>query len=361
MNQFNKIHATGTAIIFLMIFNACRDPRPNHTGEIKEEKFSRITAPGSSKQYKTGDTVRFEIAMIDSSLVPDSITVLQNAVRLGSSRERSFTWDTRHEGTGQHNISIEVYINGKGKDVHSVRVNLLSDVQPQLYKYKVVRVFPHDVGSYTQGLIYHNNMIFEGTGQYKESKLRRLRLNNGEVLQEQRLEDRYFGEGIAIANNRIYQLTWNEKVGFIYDLASFKRLSTFNLPSNEGWGLTFDGISLILSDGTNRLFILDTATLATKQIIQVYDDTRAIPQLNELEYVDGKIYANVYQTDMIVIIDPTTGKVTGKIDCSNLLAQSEMDQTTDVLNGIAYLPQQKHFLITGKYWPKMFEVEFVKK
>lgn len=220
--------------------------------------------------------------------------------------------------------------------------------------YQIVRSFPHDPQAFTQGLVYHDGFLYEGTGLNGRSSIRKVRLENGEVLQIQPLESRYFGEGIAIVGNRLIQLTWQTETGFVYDLATFKRLQTFGY-KGEGWGLVHDGTRLIMSDGSAWLRILDPVTMKETGRLQVKDAGRPVPQINELEMVKGEIYANVWGSDRIVRISPANGTVLGWIDLKGLLSPRE-SVGVDVLNGIAYDANGDRLFVTGKLWPRVFEI-----
>lgn len=223
-------------------------------------------------------------------------------------------------------------------------------------KVKVLGSMPHDREAYTQGLVWTEGMLYESAGQYGRSSLRQVDPQTGKVLRSVPVPPRYFAEGLALVGERLLQLTWQEGTAFVYDLATFSR--TGELPySGEGWGLCFDGKRLIMSDGSNHLTFRDPATFASTGGVDVALDGRPAMRLNELECVDGAVYANVWQSDEILRIDPATGAVTAVIDAAGLLTLKEAVRA-EVLNGIAYKPETKTFLLTGKYWPKMFEVRF---
>ncbi len=229
------------------------------------------------------------------------------------------------------------------------------------YTYTVVATYPHDPEAFTQGLLFlGNGQLLEGTGQPGRSSLRRVDLATGNVLKRVNLPAPYFGEGIAVIRDRIYQLTWQHQKGFIYDLATLSPIRDFAY-TGEGWGLTTDGHSLILSDGTATIRFINPETFAVTRSINVTLDGRPIPQLNELEFIDGEIYANIWQTHTIVRIDPATGRVTGVIDLTGILPVSERTPQTDVLNGIAYDPATKRLFVTGKNWPHLFEIKLLPK
>jgi glutamine cyclotransferase len=230
---------------------------------------------------------------------------------------------------------------------------------PPTFGYRVVAEYPHDHRAFTQGLAYVDGVLYEGTGLNGESTLRRVDLETGEVLQAVRLSEEYFGEGIAVLGDRIYQLTWRNGICVVFDRETFELLEALTYQT-EGWGLTTDGERLIMSDGTNRLFIRDPETFAELDTIDVYEGPQAIWSLNELEVVDGEIWANVWYTDRIARIDPETGQVTGWIDLTGLLSERDRERRpAAVLNGIAYDPETDRLFVTGKLWPKLFEIEVV--
>ncbi len=226
------------------------------------------------------------------------------------------------------------------------------------YTYRIVNSYPHDPDSFTQGLQYEDGILYEGTGQEGSSKLRKVTLETGQIMQEYKLPSSYFGEGITIWDDRIIQLTWQARMGFVYDKESFRLLRRFNYPT-EGWGITHDNVRLIMSDGTSALYFLDPETLQTIGQIEVHDENGPILEINELEYIQGYVYANIWKTNTIAIIDPETGKVVSTIDLSGLLSFCDINQPIDVLNGIAYDAENDRLFVTGKLWPKLFEIELI--
>ena len=229
-----------------------------------------------------------------------------------------------------------------------------------VYGYEVVNTFPHDPEAFTQGLVYHNGELLESTGQYGESTLRRVELKTGNVLKQVRLDGQFFAEGLALLNGKLYQLTWQNKRGFVYDAETFEKTGEFNY-AGEGWGLTRDADSLILSDGTSQLRFLDPSDYHVKRAINVTDGGRPVMELNELEYVRGEIYANVWHQNRVARIDPQTGQVKGWIDFSGLLKPGDVTDEEAVLNGIAYDEAGDRLFVTGKLWPKLFEVRLKQK
>jgi glutamine cyclotransferase len=218
-----------------------------------------------------------------------------------------------------------------------------------------VRSYPHDPRAFTQGLVFRNGELLESTGRYGESSLRRVRLETGEVLQRVDVPKEFFAEGLAVLGNRAYQLTWQNQTGFIYDVDTFKQVGTFPY-EGEGWGLTTDGTSLILSDGTGVLRFLDPNTFAVSRTLEVRDGDRVVDQLNELEWVRGEIWANVWHNDQIARIDPRTGRVIGWLDVGQLLPEATAADSEAVPNGIAFDPATGRLFVTGKLWPRLFEI-----
>lgn len=228
------------------------------------------------------------------------------------------------------------------------------------YTYEVVRSWPHDRGAFTQGLLVRNGSLLESTGNYGVSSLREVEPASGRILKQVAVPREYFAEGLAVIGDRAFQLTWQHQKGFVYDADTFRKLQEFAY-EGEGWGLTTDGTQLVLSDGTSRLRFLDPKTFAVVRTVNVTLDGVPLERLNELEWINGEVFANVWQTDSVVRIDPATGKVRGVIDFTGLLPATERAPDTDVLNGIAYDPATGRLLVTGKHWPKLYEIRLKPK
>ncbi len=227
------------------------------------------------------------------------------------------------------------------------------------YGYEVLHIYPHDPEAFTQGLVYENSFLYEGTGMYGASSIRKVVLETGEIVRKSILPQAYFGEGIAVRNGRLIQLTWKSQTGFVYDLDTFEKIEDFGY-LGEGWGLAYDGKKFIMSDGTARLRFLDPDSFRQTGQLHVRYGDKPVKKLNELEYVDGRLYANIWQDNRIAIIDLESGYVTGWLDLSGLLEGKEA-RNADVLNGIAWDPAAKRLFVTGKYWPKLFEIRLVEK
>ncbi|MCP4109801.1 MAG: glutaminyl-peptide cyclotransferase [Desulfobacteraceae bacterium] len=227
-----------------------------------------------------------------------------------------------------------------------------------VYSFEIINTYPHDPNAFTQGLIFDGGIMYEGTGLNGRSSLRKVDLETGQILKICTLPAQFFGEGITVYNNNIIWLTWKSKTGFVCDKESFKLLHKFSYPT-EGWGITYDGKSLIMSDGTSVLYFLDPDTFTETGRVEVRENSNPVTMLNELEYIRGEIYANVWQTDRIARIDPKTGQVTGWIDMGGLLSYKDITRPVDVLNGIAYDSENNRLFVTGKLWPKLFEIKVV--
>ncbi len=229
-----------------------------------------------------------------------------------------------------------------------------------VYGYKTINSFPHDTESFTQGLIMDDGFLYESTGLNGRSSIKIVNLETGKVIKSHKLADKYFGEGITIVDDKIIQLTWRSKKGFVYDKDSLKLLRTFSYQT-QGWGITYDGKYLILSDGSNILYFMDPKSFVVVGKLEVYDDNGEVSKLNELEYINGEIYANIWGKDLIARINPKTGFVSSWIELDGLLSKEDKKKGVDVLNGIAFNPQNETLLVTGKLWPKIFEIKIIKK
>jgi len=250
-------------------------------------------------------------------------------------------------------LAIMFFLNLTLPSVHA-------GTSPPEYTYQVVNVFPHDPAAFTQGFVYKDGYFYEGTGLNGKSSLRKVRVTTGEVVQRADLAQEFFGEGIAVVGDEVLQLTWTGEVGFVYSLRDFRFLRQFSY-KGEGWGLAGRGSEVYMSDGTDEIRVLDGRTFREKRRIRVRDGKRPVTELNELEIVEGEIYANIWQTDRIARISPLTGRVTGWIDLTGLLDARYRQNPDAVLNGIAYDAVKKRLFVTGKLWPKVFEIRLTPK
>lgn len=226
----------------------------------------------------------------------------------------------------------------------------------ETYVYEQVASYPHDATSFTQGLLWHNGHLYESTGHYGKSRIRKVELESGTPVIDKKLDDKHFGEGLALVKDRLIQLTWQKHIGIVYDL-DLNKLDEFRLPGDEAWGLAYDGQELIMSDGSSTLRFLDPETYEVKREVTVHHGRTRVGYLNELEYVNGLLFANVWRTDDVMIISPEDGSVVGRLDLRELYPYQERKSREDVLNGIAYRPETNTFLVTGKHWPNVFELK----
>jgi glutamine cyclotransferase len=332
----------------------------NDSASIQRLSFK---SPQNGQVIKIGQSLSFKVAYKDSSKSPDSIQFQMDAIRIGAIKRTSeaLDWVAPYTKTGSHVVSAVAYFSSNPQEQENIQIELYPEKPPILYTYKIIRTYPHDKEAYTQGLLYDHGQMIESTGLKGKSSLRRVKFETGEILKFYRLPDDIFGEGIASFNGKILQISWQDQVAFLYDKASFTLINKFNYPFKEGWGLTYDGTNLIMSDGSSNLYFLDKEYFSELNSIQVCDDKGPVDKLNELEYIDGEVWANIYYTDWIVRIDPKTGVVLGKIDMSGLLKPEDRNSETNVLNGIAYDPQTKRIWVTGKNWPKLFQIAVLQK
>lgn len=324
------------------------------------QKITRLESPKRNTTYKVGDEIRVEVRVPDS-LTVDSVVYYFNGIPAATmTGNEPYALPTRESKPGFSGVRAKIYFNDTLSETHSRQVELLSDIVPEQYGYRIVNTYPHDIGAYTQGLIYYDGWLYEGTGNKNQSTIRKVRLQTGEVIQSRNNASEIFGEGITIFDGKIYQLTYHAQICYVYDLNTFKEINKFYFQNKEGWGLTSSADELIMSDGSHMLYFIDPDMFTVIRQIEVYNDEGPVSDLNELEYINGKIFANRYYTDEIVVIDPETGKEEARVDMKGLLSAQDRKPSTNVLNGIAYDAGNDRLFVTGKYWPKLFEIELVK-
>jgi len=369
IGELNVKHLLFILVLIIAIVPSCRNGGQNNSSEgvngsggVKKHKnLLNLESPMNGSSILPGEKVMIIFSMRDSSQLLDSI-VLQKDGKIWEtlySSPHQIPWDTKELNPGQVRFKAIAYYKDFLTERESFAVNILSDIDPVEYSYKVVNVYPHDRVAYTQGLYYEDGYIYEGTGQYAQSTLRKTILKTGELVNSVNLPDDVFGEGIAIFEDKIIQVTWKARLGFIYDKNDLSLLRKINYPISQGWGITYDGNYFYMSDGSNIIYKLETEYFTEQDRIEVYTNQGKAGFLNELEFVNGNILANVYGQDHVLVIDPLTGKVHGKINLAGLLQAGDRDRNTDVLNGIAYNPSNNHLYVTGKNWPKLFEIELL--
>ncbi len=318
-----------------------------------------FVAPESGKVIVIGQQVNFKLKFPTAAL--DSVVYAVDGNIVGRKNDTTtLVVDSQTIGLGTKNLTAKVYVDGK-EDIAYSNVIIVPESAKQ-YGFEIVNTFPHDTSAFTQGLEYADGILYESTGQYNYSSIRKVELTSGKVLRKTMLDAKSFGEGMTLWGNKLILLTWEEKIGIVFDKNTFNQIGTFEYGnSKEGWGLTNDGKRLIKSDGTNMIYFLNPDTYKEESSISVYDDKGPVDKLNELEYIDGKIYANVYGQEIIVIIDPTTGAVEGQINLVGMYTNPERKTYDNELNGIAYDKNAKRLFVTGKKWNQLFEIKLIER
>ncbi len=262
---------------------------------------------------------------------------------------------------GKQALSATVFYMGEQRKINNT-IYFMAIKPPVVYNYEIINEYPHDKKAFTQGFEYYNGFFYESTGQYGQSSLRKVEVETGKIIKKIDIDKQYFAEGMTIFKDKIYQLTWRKNKGFVYDLETFKLEKTFAYEqSKEGWGLTHNNKNLIKTDGTERMWFLDPETLKEVSYIETYTNSRKAENLNELEFVNGKIYANLWQKNSILIVDPTSGAIEGIVNLKGLQSKAGQKGEDNVLNGIAYDEENDRLFVTGKKWAKVFEIKLVNK
>lgn len=351
MNLFKLLLVTTLAIFIV----AC-DDKPTSANELFELSIKDL-----KKTYTPDNAISFSVINKKNTSV-DSVSYYLSYDLINSSSTLSeVSVSLKNHKLGSRNVIAKIYSEGNLYEV-SKQISILSNIKPKVYSYKILEEYPHDNQAYTQGLEFHDGTLYESTGQYKKSSLRKTNFETGEVYKNISIPDAYFGEGLTIINNKIFQLTWKEKTGFIYNLETLEKTGSFVYgKSKEGWGLCNDGKVIYKSDGTEKIWTLNANTLGEENYIEIVTNTSKIKSVNELEWVDGKIYANIYLKDAIAIVNPKNGAVEGVIDFTSLKEHVAEHKEDEVLNGIAYKGEPNILYVTGKNWDKLFKVEIVEK
>ncbi|MES2573865.1 MAG: glutaminyl-peptide cyclotransferase [Bacteroidota bacterium] len=342
--NFLSIILLGIAIV------SCGDTKKsdNSVFSFDESKFQA--------HYLPQDNIELGILNPESEEV-DSVVYYVNDVKIDTKKGlEKLSFPLQTQKLGYQNLKAIVYYDGENAQA-STKVELVSNIQPKLLKYTIVNTFPHDTTSFTEGLEFYKDILFESTGLYGKSKLLKTDYKTGKIIKSLDLDAKYFGEGITFINNKIYQLTYQEKTGFIYNADTWKLEKTFTYDKDiEGWGMTNDGKYIYHTDKTEKIWKMDPNTQKMIDYVNVYSGSNKIPSINELEWINGKIYTNVWLKDAIAIVNPATGVVEGILDMSGLRKFISYPKA-EALNGIAYNPKTKTIFVTGKNWEKMFEIK----
>ncbi len=350
-----KLHKPFILILLVVFLSGCGN-EPTDPNQLFD-----LTINNAKKSYKTSDELKVvvknkknkEIGKVSYSIENETMATVQ-----GNS-ESSLSLKGQKLGKRTINAVISV-----GDDSYTISEDITIKAlnPPKAYTYNILERYPHDSQAFTQGLEFDNDTLYESTGQRGSSTLRKTNYKTGEVLESVKLRDQYFGEGLTVLNDQIYMLTWQNNKGFIYDQATLKETGSFVYgQSLEGWGLCNDGKSIFKSDGTEKIWRLDPNTLVEQDYIEIYTNTSKIAKVNELEWVDGKIYANIWEKDAIAIVNPSDGTVEGVIVMKELKNEIKQKAGNDVLNGIAYKGEPNILYVTGKNWDTMFKIEIIEK
>jgi glutamine cyclotransferase len=317
-----------------------------------------MDAPSENEGFKQHEVVNISLIPGKDGKSLDSVKVYFDGQEVAVLKSAPWKCTTRQDltfRTGRKSVKAIAY-NGEKTQTITKFVIVYSDNIPQIHGFRVINTYPHDREAFTQGLFYDNGLLYEGTGQETGSSLREVELETGKILRQHNLDPSLFGEGITLYKDRIFQVTWTNKVGFIYNKSDFRLLNRIYYQT-EGWGLTTIEDKIVMSDGSNILYLYEPEMFDAVSRIEVYDNEKKVDQLNELEYINGEIWANIWQSDMIARIDPATGHVNSYINLSSIFPVARRrEANADVLNGIAWDPQGKRIFVTGKRWPQLYEI-----
>jgi len=353
-----------TLVFSLLLLLASCKGGFNHTGDTTDNPTKmrniRIKSPSGTATLVTGEPVQVQYELRDASLIPDSVQLWVDGAyvkTLLGATSGSFDSDKLRVGT--ITVMLKAFYTNEDSETAQVSVQFISNITPQQVLWKLIKTITHDKKAYTQGLFLENGIMYESAGEYGHSRIIKYSYPALEPQAEVNLDARYFAEGLAIVGDYLYVLTWQEKTCFVYDKKTYQLIKTLPYDYGEGWGLAYDGSELLFSDGSSTIYKLNPENLEQVGKIEVRDNKGPVKYLNELEVINGRIYANVYGSDFLVVIDPITGKVIQKIVLEGLMAKSDYSFDTDVLNGIAYNAQSGNLIVTGKKWPKMFEIKLI--
>lgn len=339
--------------------NSCNKPNPS----ADNQDIFAIEGLADGSFIPIGNSLFLKINPIHSKIKIDSVLCVTTGYPSTLLMTAPFNYSIVAEGkVGNRNISVTVFYESGKSQTKNILVSFLSDIEPEQLTKTVINTYVHPAGLFTEGFEYKDGMIYEGTGLEGKSKLLQYSLSTAKITKTIDLPSQYFGEGIALFDDKIIQLTWKNGAAFLYNQNDFSKLGEIRY-GREGWGITYSGKELLASDGSNTIYFLNPKDLTEESRITVYDNKGPVANLNELELIEGVLFANIWQTDKIARIDTATGKVLSYIDCGMLLTQFDLDAIPDidVLNGIAYDSQRKRILVTGKNWPRIFEIRLSNK
>lgn len=343
-------------ILLSVLFYSCKNDNAPVIDK-RLETYTKLTSPANNSSVKINDSIRVSLGILKNDVTLDSSEIFYDNVLVSPLKNGlTYSWLPSDNKLGIHKITVKTfYKDGKNESLES-SVKVLSDIVPKVSKFTVVKTYPHDKEDFTEGFEYYKGYLYESTGLEGKSLIKKYDLTTGKSVKEVTLDKEYFGEGITILDNKIFQLTWKNKKGFVYNLDDFKFIQNFTY-GTEGWGMTNNGKDLIMSDGTNKIYFMNPYSFSITDKIEVYDNMGPIVNINELEYYKGAIYANVWRTPLILKIDAATGKILSRMDMQEIISKAGNPQEVDVLNGITINPSTGNLLVTGKLWNKIFEIK----
>ena len=340
-----KQHNVFTFILLALLASSCGDPKKMFTINNKQLKA----------QYKTNERLNLQVLNANNTAI-DSVGYVINDKKVGHSAGNAiFSFALKNQKLGFQNIIATVYFDGK-TEIDSTKIEIISEIAPKPVAFEVVNSFKHDTLAFTEGLEFFKDTLYESTGLKNLSFIRKYDYKTAKVYKQIEVEKQYFGEGITIINNKMFHLTWQDKTGFIYNAGNFNKIKSFTYDKPiEGWGMTNDGTNIYQSDGTEKIWKMNPENQKLIEYQNVYAGATKIESLNELELINGKLFANIWQKDAIAIINPENGKVEGILNLASLRKKVK-NKTAEVLNGIAYNPKTKTIFVTGKNWDSLFEI-----
>lgn len=351
--------------ISLILPGCSSEPKTKTGAKSIETKLAKLVMPIDNAIISKSEPLEIQLDLRENAAEKiDSIGVYFNDkfITTIENTQGIISVDIENLRLGSSNLFVKIFKSDGSQENKLARIKILSGKAPKKYVYEVLSEYPHDKESYTQGLLFHEGYLYESTGQRGKSKLLKLNLETGEAIQSHDLPSNYFGEGLTLLNNRLFQLTWTSGQGFIYDLNSFKPIGNFSF-TGEGWGLCTNGKQLIMSNGTKELVFLNPDNFKVTRRIEATNNKGSITKLNELEYINGEIWANFYEYNKYLIyrINPQTGEVNSVIDLTGIVKKEDSHYLIDVLNGIAYDAENERLFVTGKNYPKVYEIRLVEK
>ena len=341
----------------ILILLSCDNKIEKKNNSPRIKSFTKIVSPVSNSIFRDNDSIVIKVQSRSEKILKSTLVLESDSIIFNDSIKISSNRLTRY---GKHRIVIKNELEYKKVESISKVFYKYPLTKPNKTDYKVLKILPHNKDSYTQGLLIHENNLFESSGQYGKSFLRKSSISDNKTLNKIIIDNNYFAEGITIYDNKLYMLTWKSNKGFIYDINSLTQIDEFSY-NTEGWGLTSYQNKLLMSDGSEKIYFRDPYNFEILNILEVYDNNGKVENINELEIINDKLFCNIYGEDIILIVNINSGKVEGKLNLENLFNKNNYNDKIDVMNGIAYNRVKNSILVTGKWWPSMYEIEILKK